>query len=59
MNIDLKSYDGLVNDVYAPRVVIDYTSMFGGNPMETTGKDWVESLKPMMSGFDSTQHIVM
>ncbi|XXH05972.1 hypothetical protein Hte_012416 [Hypoxylon texense] len=59
MNIDLKSYDGLASEVYAPQVVIDYTSMFGGKPMETTGKEWADSLKPMMSGFDSTQHIVM
>lgn len=59
MNIDLKSYDGLANNVYAPQVVIDYTSMLGGKPMETTGKEWADSLKPMMSGFDSTQHIVM
>ena len=59
MNIDLKSHDGLVNDVYAPEVVIDYTSMFGGKPIETTGKAWVEEIKPMMDGFDAMQHIVM
>ncbi|KAI1771769.1 hypothetical protein F4818DRAFT_445099 [Hypoxylon cercidicola] len=58
MNIDLKSDVGLSNEVYAPQVVIDYTSMFGGKPIETTGKEWAESLKSMMSRFDATEHIV-
>ncbi|OTA68547.1 hypothetical protein K449DRAFT_419213 [Hypoxylon sp. EC38] len=58
LNIDLESYEGLIKDVYAPQVVIDYTSLFGGQPMETTGEEWAMSLKPRMSAFDSTQHVV-
>lgn len=59
MNLDLRSFDGLVKEVYAPQVVIDYTSMFGGKPMETTNEEWAKSLEPMMAGFDAMQHIVM
>lgn len=55
---DLESFEGLIKDVYAPQVVIDYTSLFGGQPLETTNKEWAESMKPMMKPFDSTQHIV-
>ncbi|OTB17335.1 hypothetical protein K445DRAFT_315975 [Daldinia sp. EC12] len=58
LNLDLKSSEGLIKDVYAPDVVIDYTSMFGGKPMETTSEAWVKSLEPMMDGLDSTQHVV-
>ncbi|KAI1138192.1 hypothetical protein F5Y05DRAFT_53398 [Hypoxylon sp. FL0543] len=58
LNLDLKSYEGLVRDVYAPQVVIDYTSMFGGQPLETTNEEWARSLEPMMSAFDGTQHVV-
>ncbi|KAI1798763.1 SnoaL-like domain-containing protein [Daldinia bambusicola] len=58
LNLDLKSTEGLIKDVYAPDVVIDYTSMFGGEPTETTGEAWVKSLEPMMNGLDSSQHVV-
>ncbi|KAI8962581.1 hypothetical protein F5Y11DRAFT_347413 [Daldinia sp. FL1419] len=56
--LDLRSTEGLSKDVYAPDVVIDYTSMFGGNPTETTNEAWAKSLEPMMAAFDSTQHVV-
>ncbi|OTB05105.1 hypothetical protein M426DRAFT_10949 [Hypoxylon sp. CI-4A] len=58
INIDLESFEGLVKDVYAPEVVIDYTSMFGGKPMETTAKEWSDSLRPLMEAYDGHQHIV-
>ncbi|KAI1384151.1 uncharacterized protein F4822DRAFT_62599 [Hypoxylon trugodes] len=58
LNLDLRSNEGLVNDVYASQVVIDYTSMFGGKPLETTSEEWATSLKPSMNRFDGQQHIV-
>ncbi|KAI1375389.1 hypothetical protein F4677DRAFT_136673 [Hypoxylon crocopeplum] len=58
LNVDLKSWDGLVKEVYAPQVIIDYTSLFGGQPLDTTGEAWAKSLEPMMGAFDSTQHVV-
>ncbi|KAI1209667.1 uncharacterized protein F4807DRAFT_85714 [Annulohypoxylon truncatum] len=56
--LDLESREGLIKDVYAPQVVIDYTSMFGGSPIETTNEKWAEELGPMMSSFDGKQHVV-
>ncbi|KAI2469313.1 hypothetical protein F4781DRAFT_394838 [Annulohypoxylon bovei var. microspora] len=57
LDLDLGSREGLVNDVYAPQVVIDYTSMFGGKPIETTNEKWAADLDPMMSAFDGKQHV--
>ncbi|KAI1103427.1 hypothetical protein F4804DRAFT_310059 [Jackrogersella minutella] len=59
MNLDRDSPEGLIRDVYAPQCTIDYTSMFGGNPMETTNEEWAKSLGPMMGAFDGKQHLVM
>ncbi|KAI0843933.1 SnoaL-like domain-containing protein [Daldinia vernicosa] len=58
LNLDLRSTDGLIKDVYAPDVVVDYTSMFGGKPTEATNEAWAKSLEPMMDAFDSMQHVV-
>ncbi|KAI0169828.1 hypothetical protein GGR52DRAFT_551736 [Hypoxylon sp. FL1284] len=59
MNIDLGLWDELADEVYASQVVVDYTSMFGGKPMEMTNQGYVENLRPTMTGFDSIHHIVM
>ncbi|KAI1251780.1 hypothetical protein MGN70_006349 [Eutypa lata] len=55
--IDTKSIDGLIKDVYAPEVEIDYTSLLGGEPSKTTGEGWSRSLEPLGKVFDSTQHV--
>ncbi|KAI1075026.1 hypothetical protein F5B20DRAFT_561532 [Whalleya microplaca] len=55
---DIGSFEGLIKEVYAPQVVIDYTSLLGGQPVETTNSEWAKSLEPMMSSYDGTQHVV-
>ncbi|KAI0895507.1 hypothetical protein F4806DRAFT_84462 [Annulohypoxylon nitens] len=58
INLDLESREGLIKDVYAPQLTIDYTSMFGGSPTETTNEKWADDLDPMMKSFDGKQHLV-
>ncbi|KAI0881520.1 uncharacterized protein GGS22DRAFT_59195 [Annulohypoxylon maeteangense] len=58
LNLDLGSTEGLIKDVYAPQVIIDYTSMFGGQPIETTNEKWAADLDPMMASFDGKQHLI-
>ncbi|KAK7743345.1 hypothetical protein SLS62_010668 [Diatrype stigma] len=55
--IDTRSTEGMVRDVYAPQVEIDYTSLLGGEPSRMTGEAWARSLEPMGEAFDSTQHV--
>ncbi|RYP57942.1 hypothetical protein DL769_009189 [Monosporascus sp. CRB-8-3] len=54
---DTKSTEGLIKDVFAPRVEVDYTSILGGQPNHTTGEEWARTLQPMLDAFDSTQHV--
>ncbi|KAI1641373.1 hypothetical protein F4809DRAFT_636662 [Biscogniauxia mediterranea] len=57
-HIDTKSVEGLINEVYAPNLVLDYTSMFGGEPQETTGNEWGQKVGSMMARYDETHHVV-
>ncbi|KAI5927295.1 hypothetical protein F4810DRAFT_650181 [Camillea tinctor] len=57
-HIDTKSVEGLINEVYAPNLVIDYTSMFGGEPQQTTGEEWSQKVGSMMARYDETHHVV-
>ncbi|RYP32308.1 hypothetical protein DL767_005283 [Monosporascus sp. MG133] len=54
---DIKSTEGLIKDVFAPRVEVDYTSILGGQPTHTTGEEWGRTLQPMLEAFDATQHV--
>ncbi|KAI2616064.1 hypothetical protein GGR54DRAFT_248279 [Hypoxylon sp. NC1633] len=58
INVDLEEWDNLISQVYAPEVVIDFTSLSGGKPHVTTNEAWVKGLLRKMKGFDSAQHIV-
>ncbi|KAI8965804.1 hypothetical protein F5Y11DRAFT_367249 [Daldinia sp. FL1419] len=55
---DQKSTEGLIKDVYAPQVVLDYTSIFGGHPFETNKEDWAKTISSAAATFDNCQHIV-
>lgn len=41
---------------FADQVLLDYTSMSGGEPSEITPQDIVDSWKGLLPGFKSTQH---
>ncbi|KAJ9132019.1 hypothetical protein NKR23_g11492 [Pleurostoma richardsiae] len=54
---DVKSEDGLTDEVYAPEVVIDYSKILGAEPYRMTGREWASLVQKLIQGFDSTQHV--
>lgn len=57
-----KSTDALewqkVQQSFAQRVMLDYTSMAGGEPVELTPQEITDSWKNILPGFDKTRHMV-
>ncbi|KAJ7322926.1 SnoaL-like domain-containing protein [Mycena albidolilacea] len=54
--VDRQNWDA-VSALFAEEVVIDYTSMLGGEPVHTNGADQVKVWKGMLEYLDSTQHV--
>ncbi|KAH8657562.1 putative peroxisome biosynthesis protein PAS1, partial [Tricladium varicosporioides] len=57
--LDLSRWSALETEVFAEVVLVDYTSMFGGEPKTFTGKEQVESWKGQIeaSGAKKWQHV--
>lgn len=55
--IDVLDWDG-VRAVLADRVTTDYTSLFGGSPVEQTGDELVAQWRALLPGFTATQHLL-
>ncbi len=55
--VDLADYD-LAARAFAPEIVIDYTSLWGGDPMQTTPADLMTAWRSLVPGFDATRHEV-
>jgi SnoaL-like domain len=53
--VDLGRYD-LVEWAFAPEIVIDYTSLWGGEPQRTTPAALMEAWRGLVPGFDATRH---
>lgn len=53
--VDLAAYD-LAERAFAPRVVIDYTSLWGGEASTTTPADLMTAWRGIVPGFDATWH---
>ncbi|KAI1660052.1 hypothetical protein F4813DRAFT_401047 [Daldinia decipiens] len=53
-NCDRKSRNGLVQDVYAPQIALDYTSMFGSQPFETTKEEWAKTITSAAATYDKS-----
>jgi hypothetical protein len=53
--VDLAAYD-LAEQAFAPSVVIDYTSLWGGEPAAMTPADLMTSWRGIVPGFDATWH---
>jgi len=53
--VDLGRYD-LAESAFAPDIVIDYTSLWGGEPQRTTPAALVEAWRDLVPGFDATRH---
>ncbi|KAF4631722.1 hypothetical protein G7Y89_g6409 [Cudoniella acicularis] len=57
--LDMSKWIELENEVFADEVLVDYTTMFGGQPKIFTGKGQVESWKMQLEGCgaDKWQHV--
>ncbi|RBP14121.1 SnoaL-like protein [Roseiarcus fermentans] len=53
--VDLGRYD-LAQAAFAPEIVIDYTSLWGGEPQRTTPAALMEAWRGLVPGFDATRH---
>jgi hypothetical protein len=48
----------LLTEVFADRVVLDYTSLNGGEPVELTPDQVVAGWSNALGGFDATHHMI-
>jgi hypothetical protein len=53
--VDLANY-ALAESAFAPRIVIDYTSLWGGTPNTMTPADLMAAWRGIVPGFDATWH---
>jgi hypothetical protein len=54
---DQREWD-LLQDVFAPTVRLDYTSLNGGEPADLPVSDIVAGWSHVLGGYDSTQHLI-
>ncbi|KAG7292664.1 hypothetical protein NEMBOFW57_002701 [Staphylotrichum longicolle] len=54
---DTHNLPGLLSEVYAPSIEIDYTSILGGTPYTVTRTAWVDEVGSLLGKFASTQHV--
>ena len=53
--VDLARYD-LAEAAFAPFIVIDYTSLWGGEPQRMTPAELIAAWRGLVPGFDATRH---
>lgn len=53
--VDLALYE-LAEAAFAPEVVVDYTSLWGGEPQRMTPTALMEAWRGLVPGFDATRH---
>ncbi|MEM9047893.1 MAG: nuclear transport factor 2 family protein [Pseudomonadota bacterium] len=53
--VDLEAYD-LARRAFAEKVVVDYISLWGGAPMQTTPDGLMAAWQALVPGFDTTWH---
>jgi hypothetical protein len=53
--VDLAAYD-LAEQAFAPKVVVDYTSLWGGQPNTMTPAELMTAWRGIVPGFDATWH---
>lgn len=46
----------LRDKVFASNILMDYSALLGTEPTEYSREDWLQYLKRVTEGFDSTQH---
>lgn len=57
IGVDLVDYD-LVEKAFAPRFLLDYTSIWGGEPALTTARELTNSWRTFLPGFDAALHVI-
>jgi hypothetical protein len=55
MAVDLAAYD-LAENAFAPKIVIDYTSLWGGQPSNMTPAELMTAWRGIVPGFTATWH---
>jgi hypothetical protein len=53
--VDLRNFE-LAEAAFAPSVVIDYTSLWGGEPQQMTPAALIAGWRSLLPGFDATRH---
>lgn len=53
--VDRAAY-ALAQDAFAPKVIVDYTSLWGGEPNEMTPAELMTAWRGIVPGFDATWH---
>jgi SnoaL-like domain len=53
--VDLAAYD-LAEKAFAPKIIIDYTSLWGGQPNTMTPQELMTAWRGIVPGFDATWH---
>lgn len=53
--VDLARYD-LAESAFAPSIVVDYTSLWGGEPQRMTPAELMAAWRGLVPGFDATRH---
>jgi SnoaL-like domain len=55
MSVDLAAYD-LAEKAFAPKITIDYTSLWSGQPSQMTPAELMTAWRGIVPGFDGTWH---
>ncbi|KAK3310646.1 uncharacterized protein B0T15DRAFT_489312 [Chaetomium strumarium] len=55
---DTRNISGLANEVYAASILIDYTSILGGEPTTLSRTEWLEQAQGILQTFESSQHLI-
>ncbi|KAK8046287.1 hypothetical protein PG996_014351 [Apiospora saccharicola] len=59
LHYDTDNSDALADECYAPgEVIIDYTSMFAGEPLTVSNRKWAADAIDTMRVFDAKQHVM-
>lgn len=54
---DMSKFSQVGKEVFAETVVVDYTAMFGGEPVEISGEDQARKWERQLGGLDAWQHV--
>jgi SnoaL-like domain len=57
VHIDARRWDDLL-ELFAPEVLADWTSLFGGEPQSLKGEQLIANWRQLLPGFTRTTHLV-